>query len=104
MPTREQIMHVLRQVNDPELGVSIVDLGLVYDIEIKNADVYIKMTLTTPGCPLTSYLSAMVETAIRQALSDIKNVEIELVWDPPWDPSRMTEVARKKLGWHPKES
>jgi metal-sulfur cluster biosynthetic enzyme len=98
MPTRDQIIHALRQVNDPELGINIVDLGLVYDVVVKNSGVHIKMTLTTPGCPLTFYLTGMAEAAIRQTLPDVEKVEIELVWEPPWDPSRMSEAAKKRLG------
>lgn len=98
MPTRDQVINALRQVNDPELGINIVDLGLVYDVDIENSGVHVKMTLTTPGCPLTFYLVGMAEAAIRQALPDIEKVEIELVWEPPWDPSRMSEAAKIQLG------
>lgn len=98
MPTRDQVINALRQVNDPELGINIVDLGLVYDVDIENSGVHVKMTLTTPGCPLTFYLVGMAEAAIRQALPDIEKVETELVWEPPWDPSRMSEAAKIQLG------
>ena len=98
MPNRDQVINVLRQVDDPELGINIVDLGLIYDVEIENSSVHVKMTLTTPGCPLTSYLVGIAEAAIRQALPDIEKVELELVWEPPWDPSRMSEAAKIKLG------
>jgi metal-sulfur cluster biosynthetic enzyme len=98
MPNRDQVINALRQVNDLELGINIVDLGLIYDVDIKNSCVHIKMTLTTPGCPLTSYVVGMAEAAIRQALPDIEKIELELVWEPPWDPSRMSEAAKIKLG------
>lgn len=99
MPTRDQILHALAQVNDPELGINIVDLGLVYAVDVEDSIVHVKMTLTTPGCPLTYYLTEMAEAAIRQALPDTEQVEIELVWEPPWDPSKMSDAAKRKLGW-----
>lgn len=99
MPNQDQVINALRQVSDPELGINIVDLGLVYDIDIENSVVHVKMTLTTPACPLTFYLTGMAENAIRQALPDVEKVEIELIWEPPWEPSRMSEAAKKKLGW-----
>jgi len=98
MPTRDQVINTLRQVNAPELGINIVDLGLVYDVDIENSNVHVKMTLTTPGCLLTFYLVGMAEAAIRQVLPDIEKVETELVWEPPWDPSRMSEAAKIQLG------
>ena len=100
MPNRDQVINALRQVNDPELGINIVDLGLVYDVDIENSGVHVKMTLTTPGCPLTSYVVGMAEAAIRQAFPDLEKVELELVWEPPWDPSRMSEAAKIKLGFN----
>lgn len=98
-PTEEQILEVLRQVIDPELGINIVDLGLVYGVEIQNTHVRVKMTMTSPACPLHDYLSEMVHTAIEYSVPNVRSVEVLLVWDPLWSPARMSEEARRQLGW-----
>ncbi|MGD8999781.1 MAG: iron-sulfur cluster assembly protein [Granulosicoccaceae bacterium] len=98
MITQNQIMEALSQVVDPELGVNIVDLGLVYGVEVQDGEVRVAMTLTTPGCPLMGPLLNMAEAAIRQAVPAVTSVKIEVVWDPPWDPSRMSEAAKRQLG------
>jgi metal-sulfur cluster biosynthetic enzyme len=95
--SHDQIIQALRQVNDPEVGINIVDLGLIYDIKVKNNRVHVTMTLTTPGCPLTTYLVGMTEDAIRASIPNVEKVEIELVWEPRWDPSRMSDAARSEL-------
>ena len=99
LPTEEQVRAALTEVNDPEIGINIVDLGLVYGIEIINDRVFVKMTMTTPACPLHAYLSKAAEDAIRGHFPDVNAVHIELVWEPPWDPARMSGAARKQLGW-----
>lgn len=98
MLTQERIKEVLKKVIDPELGLSIVDLGLIYGIEIKNNNVVIKMTLTVPGCPLANALVNWTKEAVLK-MEEVKNVEIQLVWDPPWNPSMMSDYAKKILGW-----
>jgi len=98
-PTREQILESLRQVIDPELGVNIVDLGLIYGVETLNGNVRVKMTMTSPACPLNEYLSEMVHTTIEFSVPNVQSVEVVLVWDPPWSPERMSEEARRRLGW-----
>ncbi|MBZ5697974.1 MAG: iron-sulfur cluster assembly protein [Acidobacteriia bacterium] len=98
-PNEEQIRAALMEVNDPELGINIVDLGLVYGIDVSSAGVDIKMTMTTPTCPLHAYLSKASEDAIRSHFPDVNVVHIEFVWEPPWDPARMSQTARKQLGW-----
>ena len=98
-PNEEQIRAALMEVNDPELGINIVDLGLVYGIDVSSAGVDIKMTMTTPACPLHAYLSKASEDAIRSHFPDVNVVHIEFVWEPPWDPARMSQTARKQLGW-----
>ncbi len=95
---KEQVLDALRQVIDPELGINIVDMGLIYGIEIQGDRVHVKMTLTTPGCPMSAPLVAMADAAIREGVPEAETVEIELVWEPPWDPSRLSEIAKKKLG------
>jgi FeS assembly SUF system protein len=95
---REEVIEVLRSVYDPEIPVNIYDLGLVYGIEIdENASVKISMTLTSPMCPVAESLPPEVETRVR-ALPDVTHAETLLIWDPPWDPSKMTEAARLQLG------
>jgi metal-sulfur cluster biosynthetic enzyme len=88
----------LRTVVDPELGVNIVDLGLIYDIEVKDSDVNIKMTLTSPACPLGAVIQGQAHAALKK-LPWVKDVKLELVWSPRWDPRVMaSEEARMELG------
>ncbi|MCD6458280.1 MAG: DUF59 domain-containing protein [Thermoproteales archaeon] len=98
MTTKEDVLKVLKEVYDPEIPVNIVDLGLIYDVKVEDENVYIKMTLTAPGCPLAFFLTKMVEDAIKEKLPEIKDVTVDLVWDPPWTPERMSEDAKKLLG------
>lgn len=95
----EQVIEVLRTVFDPELPVNIYDLGLVYDIQVEpqTGKVHIRMTLTAPGCPVAQSFPATVECAVRE-LPGVSEARVELVWDPPWDRSRMSESARLTLG------
>jgi FeS assembly SUF system protein len=95
----EQVVGVLRTVYDPELPVNIYDLGLIYDIDVdpQPGTVHIKMTLTAPGCPVAQTFPGTVECAVRE-LPEVSEVCVELVWEPPWDKSRMTEAARLTLG------
>ena len=95
----EQVIGVLRTVYDPELPVNIYDLGLVYDIQVEPeaGKVTIRMTLTAPGCPVAQTFPGTVECAVRE-LPEVNEVRVELVWDPPWDKSRMSEAARLTLG------
>jgi metal-sulfur cluster biosynthetic enzyme len=99
MPTREKIMARISEVEDPEVRLGVVDLGLVYDITIiEDRDVVIRMTLTTPGCPYGPTLIADVERAARE-VKGVRNADVELVWDPPWDPVEMaTDYAKDVLG------
>ena len=102
MPTneklREEIIEILRSVYDPEIPVNIYELGLIYDIAIdENASVKISMTLTSPMCPVAESLPPEVAAKV-QGLPGVTNAEIDLVWEPPWDPSKMTEAARLQLG------
>lgn len=97
--TRTLIADALHEVYDPELGVNVVDLGLVYDIDInEDGFVTITMTLTTPGCPMHESLAE----GVGAALSDIPGLtggEIRLVWEPAWSPERMTEEGKRELGF-----
>lgn len=100
----EQVINVLRTVYDPELPVNIYDLGLIYDIEVEpqHGKVHIKMTLTAPGCPVAQTFPGTVECAVRE-LAEVTEVCVELVWDPPWNKSHMTEAARLTLGMFDEE-
>jgi metal-sulfur cluster biosynthetic enzyme len=94
----EALMEALTPVSDPELGISIVDLGLIYGFDIDNNDVTVKMTLTSPACPLGAEIMNDVKTTL-EALPFIRKVDVELVWSPRWDPRTMaSEDARMELG------
>jgi len=95
---RAEIIETLRTIYDPEMPVNVYDLGLIYDIEIASGDrVHIRMTLTSPGCPVAGSLVEEVERKVR-AVPGVSGVVVELVWDPPWSPERMSEAARLQLG------
>jgi len=98
MVTKQEVMKVLKKCYDPEVGISLVDLGLIYDVQVKNDKVRIKMTLTTPGCPMHSFMIKDVEENVKK-LKGVKEVKVELVWDPPWTPEKMSKEAKKKLGF-----
>ena len=92
------ILEALRDVLDPELGINVVDLGLVYDVEAHDGDVSVRMTMTTPACPLGESLSAEAEAAIRRKVPGVRSVKVDLVWDPAWNPSMMSGAAKERLG------
>jgi metal-sulfur cluster biosynthetic enzyme len=98
MVTKELVMKALEDVYDPEIGLNVVELGLVYDVQINGEDVYVKMTLTAIGCPLHESIRSGAENAIRN-IPFVKNVKVDIVWDPPWTPDRMTPEAKAKLGY-----
>jgi len=97
--TKENVIKALKKVYDPEIPVNIVDLGLIYGIEIKDNSVNIKMTMTAPGCPLGFLLVDMVKEAVKEEIPSVKEVNVKLVWDPPWTPERMSEEAKRLLGF-----
>lgn len=99
----EKIIQVLKTCYDPEIPVDIFELGLIYEIRISNsidskADINVKMTLTSPACPVAGSLPPEVESKIR-TIPEVDNVNIELVWNPPWDKDMMSEVAKLELGF-----
>ncbi len=96
--TAEAVRDVLRHVIDPELHINIVDLGLVYGVAVADGKVEVKMTLTSPGCPYGPYLLHQVKDTCL-ALKGITDANIEVVWDPPWGPDKMTEEVRLELGF-----
>ncbi|GAB1722817.1 MAG: DUF59 domain-containing protein [Nitrospira sp. CR1.1] len=93
-----RVMEALRQVVDPELGINIVDLGLVYGGDVRDGQVHVTMTMTTPACPMEELLMEMVHSAILRELSEARSVEVDLVWDPPWTPDMMSPAAKVQLG------
>ena len=97
----EAILEALRGVEDPEAGMSIVDLGLVYCVEHTAQGVRVDMTLTSPSCPLGPFMIDEVIAAVRGVVRGTPDVRVELVWDPPWTPDRMCEQARSRFGWSP---
>ena len=94
--TEETIVEVLRTVFDPEIPVSIYDLGMIYNIQVENSEVPVRMTLTTPACPVAGTLPGQVETRIK-AIEGVNDATVELVWDPPWTPEKMSEAAKLQL-------
>jgi metal-sulfur cluster biosynthetic enzyme len=95
----ELVTELLYEVIDPELGVNIVDLGLLRDVAVSDAgDVTVSMTLTTPGCPLGGFIEDEIQDCLAQA-PKVGRVRLELEWEPPWDPEQMTDAARAELGW-----
>jgi FeS assembly SUF system protein len=98
MIKKESIIEALKDCYDPEIPINIVDLGLIYDLKIDENDrVYIKMTLTAPGCPMHSLITEQVKQAVER-VEGVKEVFVEVVWDPPWSPERMSDEAKKLLG------
>jgi metal-sulfur cluster biosynthetic enzyme len=96
--TIDEIRQQLKAVNDPELGVNIVDLGLVYNIEMKDGVVDITMTLTTPGCPMHDTIAGGVRRAL-QGQPGVKDVNVNVVWEPRWTPEHMSEAAKERLNF-----
>jgi metal-sulfur cluster biosynthetic enzyme len=95
--TEETILETLRQVVDPELGCNIVDLGLVYSVSITGKNIAVVMTLTTPGCPMHESIRWGAQNALLN-LEGVDEAEVEVVWNPPWHPSMMTEFGRNATG------
>ena len=94
----KKIYDALKNVYDPEIPVNIVDLGLVYDVLVDDSmNVKVKMTLTAPGCPIANLVLMQAKEAIKDQVPEVKDVEIQLVWDPPWTPDRISEDGRKLL-------
>jgi len=96
--TQEELRGILKNVIDPELGINIVDLGLVYDVAETNGRIYVQMTLTTQGCPLHDTMVGGVKAAL-QAHPSVREVEVDLVWSPAWTPEHMSEAAKRQLGF-----
>ncbi|MDD3181985.1 MAG: iron-sulfur cluster assembly protein [Alphaproteobacteria bacterium] len=98
----ERVVEALRSVYDPEIPVNVYDLGLIYMIDVQNIqnekpDVLIEMTLTTANCPMADMIPGMVYDAVTDRIPDLNEIKVKLVWEPAWDPSRMSEEARFEL-------
>ena len=97
MDLKEKIIIEIKKIYDPEIPVNIYELGLIYEIKVeKNNHIKVKMTLTTPNCPVAESLPKEVKDSIMQ-VKEVNNVDLELVWDPPWDKSMMSEAAKLEL-------
>jgi len=94
--TEESVFESLKSVYDPELPISIVDLGLIYDVQISGRNVQVKMSLTTRGCGMGATIAKQAENAIKSI--GAKNVMVQIVWDPPWNPDMMSDEAKERLG------
>lgn len=93
-----KIWEALKEVIDPELGVSIVDLGLVYDVRYEAGVAEVEMTLTSPGCPLAPLIDKLVKEAVK-SVPEVKEILVELVWDPPWTRDMMSEEIKAEFGY-----
>jgi metal-sulfur cluster biosynthetic enzyme len=99
LPDHDEVMMAIATVIDPEAGMNIVDLGLVYGVAIDGDRVAVTMTMTTPTCPVGDYLADAVRNAIRDAHPQWDEVAVEVTFDPPWTPDRMSDAARARFGW-----
>jgi len=98
MPTKEEVFEVLRQVEDPELGMDVVDLGLVYEVELDGAKAKVLYSLTSMGCPAGQLIAQDMDRVTRE-VPGVEEVDLELTFDPPWTPDRMSEDAKFILGF-----
>ena len=97
MVTREEVITILKDCYDPEIPINVWDLGLVYDINIQDGDVGIKMTLTAPGCMMGGMIAEDVKAKLKK-LNGVKDAKVDLVFDPPWSPDKMSEEAKAQMG------
>ena len=96
MKLKDKVIAEIKKIYDPEIPVNIYELGLIYDVSIENHDVKVKMTLTTPNCPVAESLPKEVKDSIKE-IKEVKDVSLDLVWDPPWNKSMMSEAAKLEL-------
>ena len=97
--TEDDVKAALKMVEDPEAGMSVLDLGLVYAISLGAGKVRVEMTMTSPACPASEYIVDEAAAAIRAVAPEGTDVEVALVWDPPWTPERMSAEAQERFGW-----
>ena len=98
-PMSNEILEALRHVVDPEVGINVVDLGLVYEARLQDGHARVVMTMTTAACPLGESIADEARAAIRRNVPGVTAVSVDLVWEPPWQPSMMSAAARERLGW-----
>ncbi|MFB6088569.1 MAG: metal-sulfur cluster assembly factor [Candidatus Aenigmatarchaeota archaeon] len=98
MVTEKDVEDTLKEVKDPEIGIDVVNLGFIYDIDVDDNKVTIEMTLTVPGCPMHSAITRDVKRKVSE-LEGVEEVEVNMVFDPPWSPEKMSDEAREKLGY-----
>jgi metal-sulfur cluster biosynthetic enzyme len=97
--SEDDVRQALMGVEDPEAGMSVVDLGLVYGISLAPGRIVVEMTMTSPACPASDYIVDEAAAAIRALAPENSDVEVRLVWEPPWTPERMSTEAQKRFGW-----
>lgn len=97
MITEDDVLNALKNCRDPEIPLNVVDLGLIYDVKVDDGKVTVKMTLTTPGCPMHSSIKADATKEI-QRIPGVTDAEVEIVWDPPWNKDMMSDEGKRKLG------
>ena len=95
--TQDDVREALREVIDPEIGVNIVDLGLVYRIAIDNHSVFVTMTMTSPACPLRDHLQDLVDSTVTSRFPSVRRVVVDIVSEPPWSEEMMSDAARRQL-------
>ena len=99
-PDEDTVREALRRVIDPEAGMNIVELGLVYGVDVSDAGVQVQMTMTSAACPMAEMIVDEARAAVQAVLPATVPIEVELVWDPPWTPERMSDFAREHFGWN----
>lgn len=99
VPGADEIRDAMRAVIDPEVGMNVVDLGLVYGIEVSPQRIHVRMTMTTPACPMGSFIVDQARAVLQEAAPGVEEIDVELVWEPPWDSSMMSDEAKKNFGW-----
>lgn len=95
--TRDDVIEALKDVYDPEIPVNVVDLGLIYNVEVEDGDVHVEMTLTAQGCGMGPYIAQQAEWRIAE-LEGVEDVQVDVVFDPPWSPERISEDGKRLLG------
>jgi FeS assembly SUF system protein len=95
--TQEDVLEALKTVYDPEIPINVVDLGLVYEVKVNGGNIYVQMTLTAPGCGMGPHIAQQAEWAVAD-VEGVEDVQIEMVFDPPWSPDRISEEAKAQLG------
>ena len=99
MIKEEEVWNALREVADPEIGVNVVDLGLIYEVRVNNGnEIYVKMTVTAPVCPLINVIPAQVEEQLKE-IEGVQKVTVQVTFDPPWTPDRMSKELREAYRW-----